>query len=137
LQENILNLLICFLFLPLLIITFLDTNRVTTKLAGDIKSDLELTSNLINNELQTWHHTNLDKLNKLVQIVKQSNVARSDKLQTSTDLMQQLSPKFYSISIENIKGDKITFSESTENAGSTNIENNLLFEKAKKITACG
>lgn len=136
-QENILNLLICFLFLPLLIITFLDTNRVTTKLAGDIKSDLELTSNLINNELQTWHHTNLDKLNKLVQIVKQSNVARSDKLQTSTDLMQQLSPKFYSISIENIKGDKITFSESTENAGSTNIENNLLFEKAKKITACG
>ncbi len=50
----------------------------------------------------------------------------------STDLLQQLSPEFYSISIGDTKGNEIAFSGNTKNAGSTNIENNLLFEEAQK-----
>lgn len=51
LQENLLNLLICYLFLPLLLLMLLDSNRIVTQLVSSIQSDLELTSDLITTDL--------------------------------------------------------------------------------------
>ncbi len=131
LQENILNLLICFLFLPLLLLMLLDSNRVVNQLVDDIQSDLELTSNLITTQLQTWHQNHLYQLNNLAQSAIKNNLEFSDKLQLSTELTQQLSPDFYSISIENALKNKIAFSGNSQNKLNEKFDDDLLVERAK------
>ncbi|WP_009632699.1 sensor histidine kinase [Synechocystis sp. PCC 7509] len=131
LQSNILNLLICCLFLPLLVLTLLDSNRVVNHLVSDIQADLELTSSFLSTELQAWHQAHLDRFNKLAQIAVKSNVKSSANLQLSTDLMQQLFPDSYSISIENNLGNQVAFSGNNQNKIIGNSDNKLLIEKAK------
>jgi PAS domain S-box-containing protein len=131
LQENILNLLIYFLFLPLLLLILLDGNRVASRLFNDVQTDLDLTANLLSAELQTWHQSHLDRLSKLAQFAVKSDVKMSDELQNTTELMQQISPNFYSISIENALGDKIAFSGKPQTNTDAKNYNKLLVETVK------
>lgn len=131
LQENILNLLICCLFLPLLLLlTLLDSNRVVNHLINDIQAELELTSAFISTELQAWHQIHLDRLIQLAQIAGESNIKFSDKLQLSTELMQRLSPDFYRINIEDNQKKQIAFSGDIKSL-SEKSANNLLIERVK------
>ncbi len=131
LQENILNLLIFSLFLPLLILMLLDSNRVINHLTNDIESDLEIASSLVTTELQYWYQTHLEQLNNLAKIAVKSNIESSENLQASTELIQQLLPDFYYISIENAVNNRVAFAGSFLNVSTLKIEDNLLIKSAK------
>lgn len=130
LQTNLLNLLICCLFLPLLLLIILDNNRVVNHLVENIQADITLTSNLTTNELQFWHQTRIEQLTNLAQIAIGGNIKSSDKLQYSTELIQKLSPYFCSISIENALGDRIAFAGGIQNTLRATSDN-IVIEHAK------
>ncbi len=126
LQDNILNLLICFLFLPLLLLTLLDSNRIANYLISEIKADFELNTNLITMEFRSWHQTHLEQISELIEATVKSNIKPSEKLQISTEIMQQLSPESYSISIEDSLKNQIAFSGKLQNSADAKLANKLL-----------
>jgi len=109
----------------------LDSNRVINHLNNNIKSDLEIASNLVATELQEWYQTHLERLNNLAEIAVKSNIESSDKLQISTELIQQLLPDFYCISVEDAVNNRVAFAGDLLNMSTVKANDNLLIINAK------
>lgn len=125
LEKNLVNILTSFVFFPLLILIILDGSRVTNHINHDIQFELNSTSTVLVNALQSWYQQRISGLEKLVQITIENNLKTSVSLQRNTEIVQSLFADLDNIQINDAVGNTIAFAPTTQQNLATRVDKRL------------
>lgn len=134
LRQTLLNLLVAFVFFPVLTLMVLESQRVIDNRTNIIQFELTATSKHVAAELIFWHEENLNTLSALAFAAK-SDMAPSDRLQENTEILQQISQNFHNIYLVNEAGSIIAASPTTNKEATlrigVNVSDNFIFKAIK------
>ncbi|HIK10048.1 MAG TPA: response regulator [Oscillatoriaceae cyanobacterium M33_DOE_052] len=135
LRETLFNLLVAFVFLPALLLTVWQGQRVFDDIQTDITGELESTATTIVSEVRFWYDQHLHAVKELGKIARSSMDNPSLSLQQSTTQLQQAFPGFLKMYLVDQEGTIIAASPTINNQGEailgTSIANKPSFFQAK------
>ena len=99
LRQTLINFLVAFVFLPVLIILVLDSQRFFNNMETDIQANLSTLSSVIAAELQFWSQSHYQILEELAQVAIESQLESSSALEQSTILVHRSFPDFRNLYI--------------------------------------
>jgi PAS domain S-box-containing protein len=107
-HENLFNLLMAFVFIPVFFITVSSANQQLTQIEKYISNKIEIASEMWVNDLNYWVNEHFNALETLAEM---NNLAKSrDSLQETTEFIQKSFPSFSGVYIIDEKGIIITAS---------------------------
>ncbi len=89
LRQTLINLLVAFVFFPVLTLMVFDSRRVLSDSQAQIQVDLTNLSSTIATELEFWYQPHLQALEELARVAIQSDLMPSEALQESTELVHK------------------------------------------------
>ena len=89
LRQTLINLLVAFVFFPVLTLMVLDGRRVFSDDQNQIQVDLTNLSSTIATELEFWYQPHLQALEELARVAIQSDLMPSEALKESTELVHK------------------------------------------------
>lgn len=89
LQQTLFNLLIAFVFFPILMLMALDSHRVVSNIEVTAQEELRATSIELGAQIDAWHEQLLHATGELAQIAAQSNLTQTVQLQQIAELTQR------------------------------------------------
>ena len=107
LQQILSNLLIAFVFFPLLTLMAIDSYRVVENIQSTEQVTLEGTSSHLVAELQDWYDKHVQVLTEIGEVAVEAEETAPEELPQSLALTQRLFPDFQRISIETRQGDAV------------------------------
>ena len=99
LKQTLINFLVAFVFLPVLILLALDSQRFFNNMETGIQANLSTLSSVIATELQFWSQSHHQILEELAQVAIESQLKSSSALQQSTILVHRSFPDFRNLYI--------------------------------------
>lgn len=109
-KQTSLNLLVAFVFFPVLLLTVLDGQRVMSNITDLVKTELQSTSTDIRSDLQAWHKHRVYALQELAKIAVNSDIkliaenATPNLLQQSTEILEKAFIDFNNLYVANTAG---------------------------------
>ncbi len=132
-QGTLLNLFVAFVFFPALILMVFDGNRVMLNTENRIQSELRSITTDLDFDLQSWYEQRLKALTQLARIA--GGNPPIDKLQQSTELLQQTFSSFSKLKVVNVAGTVIAANPISNEIGESNrglnIASQPIFQKVK------
>ncbi|HBE33545.1 MAG TPA: hypothetical protein DD990_20080, partial [Cyanobacteria bacterium UBA11368] len=132
-QGTLLNLFVAFVFFPALILMVFDGNRVMLNTENRIQSELRSITTDLDFDLQSWYEQRLKALTQLARIA--GGNPPIDKLQQSTELIQQTFSSFSKLKVVNVAGTVIAANPISNEIGESNrglnIASQPIFQKVK------
>ncbi len=89
LRQTLINLLVAFVFFPVLTLMVLDGRRVFSDDQNQIQVDLTNLSSTIATEVEFWYQPHLQALEELARVAIQSDLMPSEALKESTELVHK------------------------------------------------
>ena len=136
-KQTIFDLLIAFVFLPVLCLTILHANQQINNIKIDISSRLEIIGQVLINEMINWQKEHIIILKKIIDIQNGDIFSKTNLLQNNIDVFKVTSSNFLKIYIANSEG-KIVASnpqvnENKENIIGLNISNKESFKQSQYL----
>ena len=124
LQQTLLNLFVAFIFFPTLLMIVVYAQEVFKEIETEIKTELNISSSALVEEIQFWHRQHLNAVNQLAKIA--AKPTDLNKLQESTTQIKELFPQFVKIYITDASGKIVASAPQIDSKEESTIELNNL-----------
>ncbi|HEY9813253.1 MAG TPA: cache domain-containing protein, partial [Candidatus Sericytochromatia bacterium] len=139
-KQTSLNLLVAFVFFPVLMLTVFDSQRIMSSITNLVTDELQSTSTDIISDLGNWHEHRVYALQELAKIAENSEGklpaenAIANQLQQSTELLEKAFADFNNLYVTNSAGNIIAAYPKFNDDGRSNIGINVANQNIFKQT---
>ncbi len=130
-QQSLFNILIAFVFIPVMIINTNNAIRSTESIETAIIKDINFLSLAFKNDIEAWYDNNINILNKIANSLGLIDKNSAIKAQKNLENIQKLFPQFNKIYIVNNLG-QIIAASSNKVKSSINFSQRPDFQKLKR-----
>ncbi|MGK7878428.1 MAG: response regulator [Xenococcaceae cyanobacterium] len=121
LQQTVFNLLVAFVFFPVLILTVFNGQQALQEIEAEIRTELKVTSTALVSDLRLWNKQHLHGVEELAKIAAQSSNTELETLQSSTEALKHSLPSFLKMYVTDAAGTIIASEPRTNEAGESTI----------------
>ncbi len=101
-KQTILNVLVAFVFLPVLVITFFYGRQSINEIDTDIKADLKVISSSLVKDLRDWQNQHLNAIKQIAELTTETNDL--DTIKSNLEIVKKSFSSFLKVYVTNKEG---------------------------------